>query len=146
MHLLPEALGLHSHTGSVDSHHDHGHSALDSHLRNRTILPCPKIMHDDAAKQAAIWKCCVCFGGIYMFFLIERAMALFREYKRRREDLAASPSKILENRTPDRGHTHIAGFKFSGTAHHCVRPCDSDETNNKAGKYNCNYVTKICSW
>ncbi|XP_055328455.1 zinc transporter ZIP10-like isoform X1 [Paramacrobiotus metropolitanus] len=139
MHLLPEALGLHVHAPSAgavhnhgDNHHHHDHAENDT-LHNHT-LSSPAVAahtHDDAAKTAAVWKCCVCFAGIYIFFLIERLMEIFREYKRRRELASVSLSRVTHDpHDHPHCHTHVVGFKFSGTADQCIRTCDDENGKN----------------
>ena len=128
LHLLPMALGLHGHHDGnalnvTTNHSDHEHHEHDHREEDHTVV---------------IWKCLVCFGGIYAFFLIERLMGIFREYKRRKEGSIVTTTTVREksdgannHRTHDHCHTHVVGFKLSGTtANQCVVVCDSEHDKN----------------
>jgi zinc transporter ZupT len=132
MHLLPEALGLHSHAHESQlnatahgSHHEDHEASDHTHDHHEHAAHGTDDCH--AFTTAAIWKCLVCFGGIYVFFLIERLMGVFREYKRRKEAAVITLlKKELTNDQHDHCHMHVVGFKLSGTtANQCVMPCDA---------------------
>ncbi|OQV21774.1 putative Zinc transporter ZIP10 [Hypsibius exemplaris] len=137
MHLLPEALGLHSHAyectqnASTLEHDHHDHVAHNESSHSDHLAHEHEHNHD-AFKTIVVWRSCVCFAGIYVFFLIERLMGIFREYKRRKEAEAETPSKKdLPKHQHDHCHSHVVGFKLSGTsANQCVMPCDAAAEQN----------------
>ncbi|XP_055942736.1 zinc transporter ZIP10-like [Argiope bruennichi] len=75
LHLMPHAMlggeGDHDHNGPV--------SAV-------------------AAEKIAIWRGLAALGGIFFFFVAERLLGNYAKYRKRRKDLKASKSKVLDEK------------------------------------------------
>uniref|UniRef100_UPI00398F88E3 zinc transporter ZIP10 isoform X2 n=1 Tax=Pristiophorus japonicus TaxID=55135 RepID=UPI00398F88E3 len=80
LHLMPHSLGNHDH-----SHHDHDHD--HNHTRGN---------HESSEDLlAGLWKGLTALGGIYLLFIIEHCIGIFRDHRARKGKKKWLKQKVL---------------------------------------------------
>ncbi|XP_074857425.1 zinc transporter ZIP10 isoform X2 [Carettochelys insculpta] len=95
LHLLPHSQGIHNHTQHQDhSHvHEHRHSHGHSHghgTKEESFLD----------EYDAVLKGLVALGGIYLLFIIEHCIRMFKHYKKQKSKQKWCKKKIKTEESP----------------------------------------------
>ncbi|XP_078407973.1 zinc transporter ZIP10 isoform X1 [Cetorhinus maximus] len=77
LHLMPHSQGNHDH-----SHHDHNHDHHHDHDHNHTHGN-HEISEDLLTVYNGLWKGLTALGGIYLLFIIEHCIGIFRDHRAR---------------------------------------------------------------
>ncbi|KAM3855229.1 zinc transporter ZIP10 [Vipera latastei] len=83
LHLLPHSQGAHNHSHHEDQGHQHEHHHEHQHLHSHSHEHGGSVQNF-LEKYDAVLKGLVALGGIYLLFIIEHCLRMYKHYKKQR--------------------------------------------------------------
>ncbi|XP_042302225.1 zinc transporter ZIP10 [Sceloporus undulatus] len=96
LHLLPHSQGVHNHSHHEgQGHHQHEHQHLHSHSHGHGGL-----VHSFLEEYDAVLKGLVALGGIYLLFIIEHCIRMFKHYNKQKTKQKWCKKKQMVDESP----------------------------------------------
>nr|XP_060636749.1 zinc transporter ZIP10 isoform X1 [Anolis sagrei ordinatus] len=96
LHLLPHSQGVHNHSNhDGQGHHQHEHQHLHGHSHEHEGL-----VHSFLEEYDAVLKGLVALGGIYLLFIIEHCLRMFKHYNKQRTKQKWCKKKQMIDESP----------------------------------------------